>query len=204
VFDLIETMRFTPDRGIMLVEGHLERMKASAAALGFAFDRHLARNRIQALCFQLERESRVRLLCARSGAIALEASAMPEPLDEPMRCIALPLPVDPGDWRLRHKTTDRGFYGEALEVARAAGAAEALFVRDDGLVTEGSFTNLYVERDGDLLTPPARLGLLPGVARRALIDEGRAREAELTLADLEGGFLIGNALRGLMRAELVS
>jgi para-aminobenzoate synthetase/4-amino-4-deoxychorismate lyase len=55
-----------------------------------------------------------------------------------------------------------------------------------------------------LLTPPARLGLLPGVARRALIDEGRAREAELTLADLEGGFLIGNALRGLMRAELVS
>ena len=149
-FDLIETMRFTPDEGIVLVEGHLERMKASAAALGFAFDRHLARNRIHALCFELERESRVRLLCARGGAIALEASDMPAPPAEPVRCVALSLPVDPGDWRLRHKTSDRGFHEEALAVAREAGADEALLVRDDGLVTEGSFTNIYLERDGEL------------------------------------------------------
>lgn len=202
-FDLIETMRFTPEEGIALIEEHLERMKASAAALGFAFDRHTARNRIQALCFELERPSCVRLMCARSGAVALEARDLPPPLDEPVRCIALPLPVDPGDWRLRHKTSDRGFYQDALTVAREAGAAEALFVRDDGLVTEGSFTNVYVERDGMLLTPPTRLGLLPGVARRVLIEQDQAREAELTLADLEGGFLIGNALRGLMRAELL-
>lgn len=201
-FDLIETMRFTPEEGIALIEGHLERMKASAAALGFAFDRHVARNRIHALCFELERPSCVRLLCARSGAIAVEARDLPPLLGEPVRCIALPLPVDPGDWRLRHKTSDRGFYEDALAVARDAGAVETLFVRDDGLATEGSFTNLYVERGGILLTPPARLGLLPGVARRALIERGEAREAELTLADLEDGFLIGNALRGLMRAEL--
>ncbi|RXZ64442.1 aminodeoxychorismate synthase component I [Pelagerythrobacter rhizovicinus] len=202
-FDLIETMRFTPEEGIALIEAHLERMKASAAALGFAFDRHTVRNRIQALCFELERPSCARLLCARGGAIAVEARDLPPPLDEPVRCIALPLPVDPGDWRLRHKTSDRGFHEDALAAAREAGAAEALFVRDDGLVTEGSFTNIYVERDGVLLTPPARLGLLPGVARRTLIDEGRAREAELTLSDLDGGFLVGNALRGLMRAELL-
>src|SRR5690606_841685 len=177
-FDLIETMRFTPDEGIALIEGHLERMKASAAALGFAFDRHVARNRIHALCFELERPSCVRLLCARSGAIAVEARDLPPLLGEPVRCIALPLPVDPGDWRLRHKTSDRGFYEDALAVARDAGAVETLFVRDDGLATEGSFTNLYVERGGILLTPPARLGLLPGVARRALIERGEAREAE--------------------------
>jgi branched-subunit amino acid aminotransferase/4-amino-4-deoxychorismate lyase len=35
-FDLIETMAFTPDEGIALLELHLERMKASAAELGFA------------------------------------------------------------------------------------------------------------------------------------------------------------------------
>ena len=54
-----------------------------------------------------------------------------------------------------------------------------------------------------LLTPPAALGLLPGVLREQLIAEGRAREGELTLDDLTGGFWIGNALRGLMRAVLV-
>jgi para-aminobenzoate synthetase/4-amino-4-deoxychorismate lyase len=53
-----------------------------------------------------------------------------------------------------------------------------------------------------LLTPPTALGLLPGVLRRALVMEGRAREAPLTTADLAGGFWIGNALRGLMPAVL--
>ena len=36
--------------------------------------------------------------------------------------------------------------------------------------------------------PPATLGLLPGVLRARLLAENRAREAELTIADLEGGF----------------
>jgi para-aminobenzoate synthetase/4-amino-4-deoxychorismate lyase len=45
--------------------------------------------------------------------------------------------------------------------------------------------------------------LLPGVLRRSLIEQGRAVEAELTLGDLKDGFLLGNALRGLMRAKLL-
>jgi para-aminobenzoate synthetase/4-amino-4-deoxychorismate lyase len=115
----------------------------------------------------------------------------------------LPLPVAEGDWRLRHKTSDRGFYEAALRAAKAAGAGEALFLRDDGLLTEGSFTNLFVEREGLLLTPRAEFGLLPGVLRRSLIESGRAAEADLTLADLSEGFFIGNALRGLLPARLL-
>ena len=60
-----------------------------------------------------------------------------------------------------------------------------------------------VERDGVLRTPPAALGLLPGVLRGGLLDEGRAAEAELRIDDLAGGFLIGIALRGLMPARLL-
>ena len=93
--------------------------------------------------------------------------------------------------------------GYRLTAARDAGASEALFLRDDGLLTEGCFTNLFVEREGKLLTPPARLGLLPGVLRRSLLDDGHAVEAELTLDDLKDGFLVGNALRGLMKAKLL-
>ena len=78
-----------------------------------------------------------------------------------------------------------------------------MLLRDDGLLTEGSFTSIFVERDGMLLTPPLRLGLLPGVLRRHLIEEGKAIEAELTVADLADGFLLGNATRGLMAAQLM-
>jgi para-aminobenzoate synthetase / 4-amino-4-deoxychorismate lyase len=203
-FDLIETMHFAPDSGIALLELHLARMKASAGALGFAFDRHALRNQIQALCFELDAPARIRLLVARSGASALETAPLPEPLAEPVKVAALPHPLDPTDWRLRHKTSDRGFYDDALAAARLLGADEAVLVRVDGRVTEGSWTSIFVEGpDGVLLTPPLALGLLPGVLREHLIAEGRARETELTLDDLASGFWIGNALRGLMRAELV-
>lgn len=200
--DLIETMRFTPEEGVPLLELHLERIKASAAELGFAFDRHAVRNAIQALCFEADAPARLRLMASRGGAYSLELGALPAPLAEPVACAALPIPVDPGDWRLRHKSSDRDFYELGLKAAQAAGAQEALFLRDDGLLTEGCWTSLFVERDEMLLTPPAALGLLPGVLRRSLIEAGRAVEAELTLDDLKDGFLIGNALRGLMQARL--
>ncbi len=202
-FDLIETMRFDPEEGIPLLEGHLARISASAHELGFAFDRHAARNQIQALSFDLDTAAKVRLTCARSGTTAIEVAPLPDTPSEPLDCIALPLPVSPGDWRLRHKTTDRGFYADALAAAHELDAHEALLVQDNGLVTEGSWTSIFVERDGTLVTPPTSLGLLPGVLRDSLIAQGRAVEGELTLDDLTNGFFIGNALRGLMRARLI-
>ena len=202
---LLETYRKLErrDEGIALLELHLERIKASAGELGFAFDRHAVRNAIQALCFEADAPSRVRLVVSRAGAYTLELSPLPAPLPDPAQCAVLRLPVDAGDWRLRHKTTDRGFYDVGLRAAKEAGAQEALLLRDDGLVTEGCFTNLFVERGGILLTPPAALGLLPGVLRRNLIEAGRAAEAELALDDLKDGFMIGNALRGLVKARLL-
>ena len=106
-----------------------------------------------------------------------------------------------GDFRLHHKTSDRAFYDE---VRAAAGAFEVLFVDPRGFLTEGSFTNLFVARGKLLLTPPVARGLLPGVLRARLIAQGRAIEADLVPADLVDGFLIGNALRGLIDARLVA
>ena len=197
--DIIETMAFDPMEGVLRVERHLARMKASAVALGFAFDRHGARNELQAATFRLRHPARVRLLLARSGAIAIEVAPAPPVSAAPLRVALVPLPVPARDLRLAHKTSDRGFYDAARA---AAGTDEVVFVRADGALTEGSFTSLFVERDGRLLTPPATLGLLPGVLRGELIEEGRAIEAPLVAADLEGGFLLGNALRGLMPAVL--
>lgn len=202
--DLVETMRFEPATGIAELDAHIERMQRSAAELGVSFDRHEARNQIHALCFDLDAPSCVRLMASRGGALALEARPLPSAWPDPARVILLPLPVDPGDWRLRHKTSDRGFYDDARRAARGEGAEEALFLHDNGLVTEGAITNVFVERSGVLLTPPASLGLLPGVLRARLLAGGGAREEELTIADLTGGFLLGNALRGLIRAELLS
>ena len=198
-FDLIETMRFDPREGVLLLERHLARMRESAATFGYPFDRHAVRNELQAATFRLREGARVRLMLSPGGAVAIETSLLPPTRPEPWRVAVVPLPVDPADFRLRHKTSDRRFYDAAR-----GNADEVVFVDPDGFVTEGSFTSLFVERDGVLLTPPATLGLLPGILRAELIESGRAVEHELTLADLSGGFLLGNALRGLVSAVTVA
>jgi para-aminobenzoate synthetase / 4-amino-4-deoxychorismate lyase len=197
-FDLIETMAFDPHDGMALLDAHLTRMKASAAALDFPFDRHEARNELQAATFRAG-PSRVRLLLSRSGAMAIEVRPMGPPPTEPIPVAIAPRPVGRDDFRLAHKTTDRGFYDEARG---ASGCWEILFRDEDGFLTEGSFTHIFVERDSRLLTPPLSRGLLPGILRQSLIDSGKAEERDLTEADLGGGFLIGNSVRGLLEAKL--
>jgi para-aminobenzoate synthetase / 4-amino-4-deoxychorismate lyase len=197
-FDLVETMRFDPHQGIVELCRHLERMKASADALDFAFDRHAARNELQAATFRAG-PSRVRMVLARSGALAIELRPLDPPPAEPVPVARAALPVPPDALPQPPQPSDRSFY----EGARAKTKAfETLFVDPEGRLTEGSFTNLFVKRNGMLLTPPLSRGLLPGVLRARLIEEGRAKEVDLTPEDLKGGFLIGNSLRGLMRAEL--
>ncbi|MBL8650729.1 MAG: aminodeoxychorismate synthase component I [Sphingopyxis sp.] len=198
-FDLIETMHFDPVEGVQRLEGHLARMKASAATLGFTFDRHGARNVLQSATFRLRSAARVRMRLAPSGALAIEVSPLPRLTELPVPVAVRPAPMAADDFRLAHKTSLRAAY----DAARGeAGAAEVVFVDEPGFVTEGSWSNIFVEREGVLLTPPLSLGLLPGVLRAELIEKGRAVESHLRVADLADGFFIGNSLRGLIPARL--
>ena len=199
VFDLFETMLFEPEEGIVRLEEHIARLGASATHFDFAFDRHEIRNELHAATFRQTAPSRVRLMVGRSGAIAIEVTALPATPPQPIPVRVVPLPVDTADFRLRHKTTDRAFYADARE---EAGMFEVVFVRPDGLLTEGSFTSLFVPRDGKLITPPLELGLLPGIQRALLIEQGEAVEGRLTADDLAGEFFLANDLRGLMKARL--
>jgi branched-subunit amino acid aminotransferase/4-amino-4-deoxychorismate lyase len=104
--------------------------------------------------------------------------------------------VQSGDVLLRHKTGWREPYES--EVVRL-GADEVIFCNERGEVCEGARSNIFVARDGVLLTPPLSCGLLPGVLRAELIARGRAREAVLTPDDLKGDLYFGNSLRGLVK-----
>lgn len=198
-FDLFETMRFDPAVGIQLLDRHIARIGESARMFGFPFDRHAARNELQAATFRIAESRRVRLMLSPSGRIAIEIQPhQPQPADfVEVRLAALP--VDGSDFRLRHKTTDRSFYVEARV---EAGSFEVALVDGEGFITEGSFTNIFVRGPGALLTPPLSRGLLPGVLRAELITNGSAVEADLRPEDLEAPFFIGNASRGLLPAQL--
>jgi para-aminobenzoate synthetase / 4-amino-4-deoxychorismate lyase len=198
-FDLFETMRFDPTVGIQLLDRHIARIGDSARMFGFPFDRHAARNELQAATFRIAESRRVRLMLSPSGRIAIEIQPHQAVPGNVVDVSIVPLPVESSDFRLRHKTTDRSFY---VSARANAGTFEVALLDSEGFITEGSFTNIFVRGPGALLTPPLSRGLLPGVLRAELIANGSAVEADLRPEDLETPFFIGNASRGLLPARL--
>lgn len=73
--DLEVTMEFDPDEGIANLDAHLDRLKSEAEANGFKFDRHAARNELQAATFGKSRRAIARLLLSPTGAMAIEVRA---------------------------------------------------------------------------------------------------------------------------------
>ena len=68
--------------------------------------------------------------------------------------------------------------------ANHAGADEAVLLNRAGNVAEGTADNIFVVRDGVLLTPPDHDGALAGITRRLILDLARAQAIETRAATL--------------------
>lgn len=203
-YGLIETLRWSG--GYIRLPLHIERLAASAAVLGFRFQREqlLAHLGGAEASFSAGEDRRVRCELSRDGTLKITTASMPIAADGPIRVAIAGQRVDAGDPFLRHKITRRTVYERAFAEAAAQGCGDALLLNRQGFVTETSRSNIFVERDGVLLTPPLEHGLLPGVLRQELLEAGAAREAPLRLEDLQpaGCWFVGNSLRGLEIAQL--
>lgn len=204
-FGLIETLLWTRDEGFFLLHEHLERLRRSSAQLGFRCDESRV---VEALTRAAESfpgaaaaRLRVRIVLSADGAIESSAAQIEPVAENAVWTVAIAeRRFDSGDPLLRHKTTRRELY--ETELARA-NADEVLFLNERDEVCEGARANVFLAREGVLLTPPLSSGLLPGTLRAHLLREGRAREAVLRLADFEGAeFYMGNSVRGLVRGAL--
>jgi para-aminobenzoate synthetase/4-amino-4-deoxychorismate lyase len=74
--DIEEVMRFDPEEAIVDLDSHLDRITEAAEAQGYRFDRHAARNELQAATFGRRTPGRVRLLLSPTGAMAIEIRAL--------------------------------------------------------------------------------------------------------------------------------
>jgi para-aminobenzoate synthetase/4-amino-4-deoxychorismate lyase len=102
-----------------------------------------------------------------------------------------------------HKTTHRPLYAQAFQAATQAGYDDVLFLNLRGEVTEGAIHNIFIEKDGRLLTPSVDCGLLPGVHRRHTLESNpNAKESVLKIEDLRqaDAVYLSNAVRGLRQA----
>jgi para-aminobenzoate synthetase/4-amino-4-deoxychorismate lyase len=121
-----------------------------------------------------------------------------------MRFVISPTRLDSTDAFLFHKTTRRELYDQEWKhYSETMGADEVLYLNEHGELAEGSRTNIFVEREGTLITPPLPSGLLPGVLRAELIATGQAVEGVLVPEDLgtADAVYLGNSVRGLVPAR---
>ncbi len=202
-FQLIETMLW--DGEFRLLAMHLDRMEASAAYFDFLFDREAVTSQLIKLSqgFARVQHHRVRLLLDSAGRTTVtEARLLPE---TSRGCVSFAKErTFSGDVFLRHKTTLREVYDRLYREAREDGLDDVLFLNERDEVTEGAISTLFILREGKLLTPPLRSGVLPGVYRRHLLESDPAvQECVLTLEDLrlsESVFL-ANSIRGLRQVK---
>jgi len=199
---LIETLR-REDGQYPRLAGHLDRLRRSAAWLGFVCDETRV---VELLAAQpVAGTWRVRLTLAMDGGIDVQAFPLGAEPSGPRHAVLAAAAIESGYPLRRHKTTDRALYDAALKALEGdAQLFDVVFLNERGEVAEGARSNVFVARDGVLLTPPLASGALPGVLRAELLANGQAREAVLYPADLADGFWLGNALRGLVQVSLRS
>ena len=79
------------------------------------------------------------------------------------------------------KSTSYGGNVRALAYARARGAGEAIFANTHGQLCEGTGSNVFLVRDGHVLTPPLSSGCLAGITRALVIESSVVIEQDIPI-----------------------
>jgi para-aminobenzoate synthetase/4-amino-4-deoxychorismate lyase len=227
-FKLIETMLWHPESGYWLLDLHLERLAESAGYFFYPFELDKIKAGLDELAEGFRssapvQSQRVRLTLSKQGGIELTCSELsgglfpvinPAEILEVKESRDLPSAVfsskktDSRSPYLFHKTTLRELYDEERDHAVARGFYEVLFVNEKGEVTEGSYTNIFLQKDGKLITPPVSCGLLPGVFRNHLLHEypDFVEEAPFTRKEIAqaDALYVGNSVRGLVKVKILN
>lgn len=195
---LIETLSWD---GVALARlpRHMARLARSAARLGWACEPGVAARALHDAC--PDGPARMRLTLDAQGRIEVTAAPLP-PLRGEWR-VALAAPrLDARDPWLGIKSTHRALHDRA-RAGMATDLDELLFLNQHDELCEGTISNLFFDLGEGLCTPPASVGLLPGILREEMIETGICRERSLHRSELPRARLwLGNALRGLIPARL--
>lgn len=205
-FSLFESLHASRAGGVRNLTLHLERLSRSAAELAFSFPRESILAALQSEVARLPAQGafRMRLTLHKSGRFELVVAPLDALPPGPVRLLLSSAPVDVPHGLLRHKTTLRQAYDEAIRQAQEQGAFDMLFFDAEGFLTEGGRSNVFLHIDGEWLTPPLGPNVLPGTMRSTLMAESgwAVRETSLTRADLARAdrIVVTNALRGVLDA----
>ena len=184
---LFETLRTYGGRFFRL-EAHLDRLARSAALLEIPVDLTVLTGDILETARRSEfRDARLRCtLTPGSGKLVpdLTSCRAPTVLITAISHVPVPSAVYTTGWRAEISQICRDSHSllpglktvsylenlRARRSARSHGADEALFLNEQGCLTESSSANIFIFSDDRLQTPRVGCGVLPGVTRGVLLE----------------------------------
>lgn len=166
---------------------HVERMKKSAEVLGFAWNSDIEK-------IKLKKDFITRVILYKNGEFQCEERKIIRSKTNKVKICGT---VNSSNPFLYHKTNIRNDY-EILDYF------DYIQTNEKGEITEGTFTNVAILKNGIMYTPPVKCGLLAGVYRDKLIKSGKLKEKVLYSHDLQNAEKIFcfNSVRKMVEVEL--
>lgn len=93
----------------------------------------------------------------------------------------------------------------ARRKAEEFGAVEAILTNTDGNIACGATSNIFIEENGKLITPPLSDGVLAGITRLKLMEERDVREESISPQRLKSAdkIYLTNSFIGLRPVDLI-
>ena len=201
-FSLIETILY--DDKYENLDLHMNRLRSSAEYFDYIFNQDAFEKQLTNMQEYLRKgKFRIRVLLNRLGKLEITSTKVEDSCGKTLKIYLSNKQTSSSNIYLFHKTTHREFYDKELEIARSRGFFDIIFMNELGEITEGAVSNIYVEINDQIFTPPVGCGLLNGTTRQKILTEGRVFERILTLQDLYDAntIYISNAIIGFRRCE---
>lgn len=165
-------------------ENHVVRMKTSAKQLGFSWNKEIENIEINGL---------TRVLLEKNGSFEIQKKDL---IPISSKKIKIERQVNSNNPFLYHKTT--------IRPQKPNDIFDIIATNERGEITEGTFTNIAIQQNGELLTPPVKCGLLNGTYRKQLLERNIMKEKVLYPKDLEAAEKIFcfNSVRKMVEVEL--
>jgi branched-chain amino acid aminotransferase len=187
---VFETMKVT-DGHVEFLKRHLDRLRRSWERIGTGLiDVNFVQAGVQEIVnanSQSADSGRLRVTvteCSGESSVLITLSPL-QPWPETTSCVVLPWKRNESSPLVDIKCTSYAENILGLTWAKERGFSEGIYLNNAGNVSEGSTSNIFLVRGGEVLTPASTDGLLPGIVREVLLENSWAHEATLTLTDLE-------------------
>lgn len=225
-----ETLR-TTEGNLMDVELHMQRLRASGRGIGFEIpfsDEQVLAAVDETLVAAGNPESKVRIVVTRgAGPVILDARhsvspvlcvmvsplVLPEPEDYVRGISAVIVHVERHAKNAVHPNLKTGNYLPNIMALRAATnrrGEDAILCNEQGFVTEGATSNVFIVKDGAVATPPIAVGLLEGITRLTILECARELGLDVSERDLRpedvreaDEVFLTSSVRGVMPVTMV-